>query len=93
LISTELDDEDPDFVRRILLRNGKFRSQATYLLSASATENLERLVAVESCLSGAVTWPKDVVPRLIVRIDDPLHNEDWRRQRASSARVRWRSMR
>ena len=70
-----------------VVRSGRSSAARTaYLLSPSAPENLRVLAALEHVVGGLQSPQDALVPRFVVRLDDPWQTEDWRRQQSGRTR-------
>lgn len=78
-VSVVLDLFDATAVRRLVGRRSTRSIRGLYLLHADAAANLRAMDVFRSAIRVSPTAPT-VPPRLLVRLDDPWHAEDWRRR-------------
>jgi len=88
-LAVTVDFSDIEQVRSLLLRRGRIRVSAIYLLDQSSSDNLARIEIIRLALAGAKRARSDSPLRLVVRIDDPDQAEDWRRRWMSSGTSLW----
>lgn len=77
-VSVVLDLSDEAAVRRLVGRRSTRSIRGLYLLRADGAANLRAMEALRTAIRVSPMAP-GVPPRLLVRIDDPWHAEDWRR--------------
>lgn len=73
---------------RSVVRTGRHLSARTvYLLSSDTTANLDALHTLTSIADGTDAREDTLVPRFVVRLDDPWQAEGWRRQQLGQHKV------